>query len=85
MPVLALFVARPLALPPFQSPVATPAAAPVAATAASSPLATPGPTGGGARLPSAAAAIPPILWILAGLLLGSAIVLIVRRAAPHDG
>jgi len=81
--VIAFVLARPTAVQPFQSPAATPIATRAEATLPVSPLATPDPTGGSGP-PVTAPAISPLIWIAAGLLLGGAIVLIARRASPHD-
>jgi hypothetical protein len=72
---------QPVALQTFQSPTTTPVVTRVAATPPASPLATPGPI---IAAPQDSVSVSPLIWIVAGLILGGAIVLFVQRASPHD-
>jgi hypothetical protein len=74
---------EPVAVRPFQSPATAPAATRVEAapTSPASPLTPSGSTSPAAQ---AGAGISPLIWIVAGLILGGVIVFFVQRASPHD-
>jgi len=56
------------------------AAQPMYTHALQSPLVTPAAPAG----PIGSAPISPLVWIAAGFVIGSAIVFLVQRTAPHD-
>jgi hypothetical protein len=72
--MLLLFaLGKPLDVQPLQSPVT--------ALTAENPAA---PGLASSSTPESSPAIPPLVWLGAGMLLGGAILLVARRVSPHD-
>ena len=67
---------QPAGVHSFQSPVET-------STALISPIAAPTPTAS-TPLGESAPGVSPFVWIIAGFILGGAIVFFAQRASPHE-